>query len=207
MPFNLRKARSPLNRLRSICPDIRPSDLEGASDEELETLIACLQGKAVKVAIGPGGSLGPSWYEAGPGYDPYSNSSTYSPYSSDTFFNWAPHAGGGTRSKERNEQFPHGENPKSQRSTKNRDYPQSGNYPEDLERKRVKMPMDEFQWEIHYELDHWEDPDKIKNQVSKLKGSVEFSERHVSLVVDSYEEATSIQREWPAATVTRRSRK
>ena len=176
MPFNLRKARSPLGRLRSICPDIRPNDLEGASDEEIETLIACLQGKAVKVAIGPGGSLGPSWYEAGPNYDPYSNSSTYSPASSDTMFNWAPHAGGGTMSKERNEQFPGGENAKTQRYPKSVQYPGASNLS-----KNIIRPKDEFQWEVQYDLDHWEDLDKIKNQVSKLGGDVEFSDRHVSV--------------------------
>jgi hypothetical protein len=174
------------------------------SDEDIETVLASIEDKEVKTAIGPGGSLGPSWYEAGPSYNPY-----FSPGKNPSGGNplrTAPYYGGETRDTSYKDTLPHGPDPMSNKQPKTKMFPSSGNFPEGLELKKVKRPLDEFEWEIKYELDHWDDPEELKKMVSKMGGAVEFSDRHVSVIVDAYEDATSIQKTWPRSTVQRRSR-
>lgn len=196
MPYNLRRARRPINRIRQICPEVRPSDLDGASDEELEEILSVL--KPVKKAIGPGGSLGPSWVEV----------DNYNPYSPDPMVTPKGWYGGGPFDKPRRDNFPGGQDPLSSGPDEAKNYPVRSNFPDAAFKGKgdKTRPKDEFQWKISLPLRQWDDPEKIVKRMSEVGDHVESDDRNVFLVVDDYEDAVIVQRMFPGTIVERRRR-
>jgi hypothetical protein len=194
MPFNLRRQRSPLRRIRASCPDVRPSDLEGAGDDELERLASRVE-SITKKAIGPGGSLGPSWVEVD------------GPPMASPMVRALPIWGGGTLEKQRRD-LPGGQDPLGGGKGKAKNYPVGGNFPDELnlDGEGASGTEDGFEWEVSFDLREWDDPDKVKKWLSGIGGDVESDGRRMVAVVGAYKDAISVQRRYPGTIISRRRR-
>jgi hypothetical protein len=201
MGFNLRRFNSPLRRIRKICPDVRPSDLDGATDEEAEGLAEAVA--RVKVAAHGQADMG-GWVEV------------TNPYSTTPLVHPEPWYGGGTFDKPRNENFPGGggqhiSDEKEEKST--RGTGTNEDFTPDLRKTKIRdkmkaksFPTDEYQWAVTFPLREWDDPEKVKGQMSEYGRDAEVQGKSVRVLVDDYDAALKIQRARPGTRVTRKRR-
>jgi hypothetical protein len=197
MKFNLSKKSSGMAMIRRLCPDVKADDLEGASNEELVSLAKRLE----KVAIGPGGSLGPSWTQV----------DNYDPYKGSYYTNAVPNFGGPPVNDHQRGPLPSTNNQtnKSQNSDEqtrgtNDDTAPALKRLKMMDKERGSLPEPDAEYVVSYLLNPWNDVDEIKTilgEGSKCDGI------QVTVTVNSYEEAIGKQSGLAGIIVTRRMRR
>jgi len=198
MKFNLKK-QSGLAKLREACPEIRPDDLDGASEEEIVSLASRIE----KKAFGPGGSLGPSWTQV-------DNSS---PYKSSYYTTAVPQFGGGGDGYYPNRnKLPGGTSNQTNKSQNSDEQTRGRTEDATPELKRLRMmelersslPDPEGEYVVSFKLRPWDDPEQIKKMLGE---GAESDGIEVRVVVDSFDEAVGKQRGSPQIMVNRRTRR
>jgi len=196
MKFNLSKV-SGMAMIRRLCPDVKADDLEGASNEELVSLAKRLE----KEAIGPGGSLGPSWTQV----------DNHDPYKSSYYTTAVPNFGGPPVNEHQRGPLPSTNNQtnKSQNSDEQTRGTSDDATPElkrlrMMDKERGSLPDPDAEYIVSFILRPWDTEDEIK----KILGDDAKSDgKQVSVTVNSYEEAIVKQRGLRGTIVTRRTRR
>jgi hypothetical protein len=193
MKFNLSKKSSGMAMIRRLCPDVKADDLEGASNEELVSLAKRLE----KEAIGPGGSLGPSWEQV-------DNNTSY-------YTRAVPNFGGPPVNEHQRGPLPSTNNQtnKSQNSDEQTRGTNDDTAPElkrlkMMDKERGSLPEPDAEYVVSYILNPWNNVDEIKNILGEGSKSDGIQ---VTVTVNSYEEAIAKQSGLAGIIVTRRMRR